>query len=217
VKPTYQVRVWHEDGWWLARVMAANDGADASPLNALTQARNLARIESMGRDLISTILDADGEAFDVQFEYSLPGESGELVCQAKGARAWLEAAQDLWQERSATAARALADAGYSLRETAALLGLSHQRVDQILGSHPDRKQSKLVVYCEGSSDAAWLRQDFAAVAVVAAGGTGTWLISWGDSWDVRVRNRVRKLLHEAASPPDTNCHRAKLEESASGK
>ena len=23
VKPTYEVRIWPEDGWWLARVMAA--------------------------------------------------------------------------------------------------------------------------------------------------------------------------------------------------
>src|ERR1700733_12691666 len=59
VKPRYEVRIWPEDGWWLARVMAAGDGADPSPLNALTQARSVAKIESMGRDLIATVLDAD--------------------------------------------------------------------------------------------------------------------------------------------------------------
>lgn len=215
MKPTYQVRVWQEDGWWLARVMAASDGADASPLNALTQARNLARIESMGQDLIATILDADGDAFDVQFEYQLPGSSGELVWQAKGARAWLEAAQDLWHERSAAAARSLADEGYSLRETAALLGLSHQRVDQILGSHSDRKQSNVMVICEGPSDAAWLRQaaseDLAAVVVVAAGSVGSWLISWGDVRGMQVTNRFRAFLHEAVGPTDRDCHEAESE------
>jgi hypothetical protein len=109
VKPTYEVRIWPEDGWWLARVMAASDGADPSPLNALTQARSVAKIEAMGRDLIATVLDAEEDAFAVSFEYQLPGASRESVAQAKSARAWLEAAQDLWQDRSAAAARALAD------------------------------------------------------------------------------------------------------------
>jgi hypothetical protein len=205
VKPTYQVRVWQEDSWWLARVMAASDGADASPLNALTQARSLARIESMGRDLISTILDTDEAGFDVTFEYMLPGESGDLVCRAKGARAWLDAAQALWQERSSAAARALAEEGYSLRETAALLGLSHQRVDQILGSRSEHTRSDVFVFCESPSDAVWLRQvmpdgagdGFAPVFIIVGGDIGSWATA--HSGDEDLRNEFRALLQEAAS------------------
>jgi hypothetical protein len=181
--------------------MDASDGDDASPLNALTQARSLAKIESLGRDLIATILDADEDAFDVAFEYVLPGESGDLVCQARGARAWLDAAQDLWQERSAAAAKALAEEGYSLRETAALLGLSHQRVDQILGSS-ERKQSNVRVFCEGPAEAAWLRHamhaasrdDFAPLFIVVDASVGSWVISHSE-----CENQLRILLHEAAS------------------
>jgi transcriptional regulator with XRE-family HTH domain len=138
--PVYGLRVWREDGWWLARVMSASSGADESPVNAITQARTLARIEPMARDLIATILDADETEFDVAYDYVLPSDLDELVRDAKGARAWLEAAQDLWQERSIAAARGLTGRGYSLRDVAALLGLSHQRIDQLLagGSAPDR-------------------------------------------------------------------------------
>jgi hypothetical protein len=146
VKPTYQVRIWQEDDWWLARVVAASEGADHGPLNALTQARSLARIESMSRDLIATILDTDESDSDVELEFMLPGDIGELIGQAKGARAWLDAAQDLWHERSSAAARALTAAGYSLREAAILLGLSHQRVDQLLGSHPDHDPGNVLVF-----------------------------------------------------------------------
>ncbi len=146
VKPTYQVRVWQEDAWWLARVVAASEDADRTPLNAITQARSLTRIDSMSRDLIATILDADESDFDADFEFILPGDIGELINQAKGARAWLDAAQDLWQERSSAAARALTAAGYSLREAATLLGLSHQRIDQLLGSHSDHDLSNFVVF-----------------------------------------------------------------------
>lgn len=154
MKPTYQVRVWPEDDWWLARVVAAGEGADLAPLNAITQARSLARIESMSRDLIATILDADESDSDIEIEYVLSGDIGELISRAKGARAWLDAAQDLWQERSTAAARALTVAGYSLREAATLLGLSHQRIDQLLGSHADHGPSNTLVFeysAKGSS------------------------------------------------------------------
>ena len=132
--PTYHVRVWRADDWWLARVVAASDGADTAPVNALTQARSLANIEPMCRDLVATILDDDADTFRVDADFVLPGGLGELVDLARDARGRLNAAQELWQERAARATLALARDGYSLRETATLLGLSHQRVDQILGT-----------------------------------------------------------------------------------
>lgn len=132
MKPVYRTKVWQEGDWWLARVMSASEGADQTPLNALTQARTLSRIDQMSRDLIATILDADEADFDVDPSYELPDDLGDLLCEAKGARAWLEAAQDLWSERASITAHALTEKGYSLRETATLLGLSHQRVDQLL-------------------------------------------------------------------------------------
>jgi predicted transcriptional regulator len=178
MKPVYRVSAWQEDGWWLARVMAASQDADLTPLNALTQARSLAKIEPMARDLIATVLDATEDDFEVAVEYTLPGSVSELVRQARGARAWLEAAQDLWQEQSAAAARDLADNGYSLRETATLLGLSHQRVDQLLGSDTQREKSPFQVLYYGSSasahsisqDTSWLSDSVVVVLNSAAHG-----------------------------------------------
>jgi hypothetical protein len=152
MRAAYQLRVWQEDDWWLARVVAASEGANNAPLNAITQARSLSRIDSMGRDLIATILDADETDFDVEFEYALPDDLGELIHDAKGARGWLDAAQALWQERSAVAARALTDRGYSLREAATLMGLSHQRIDQLLADHmiPDGRRVMIFVASSNS-------------------------------------------------------------------
>ena len=219
MKPTYHVRIWQEDEWWLARVMDVSSGADTAPLNALTQARSLAKIESMGQDLIATILDADEDAFDVTFEYQLPGESGELVYRAKGARAWLDAAQDLWHERSTAAAKALAEEGYSLRETATLLGLSHQRVDQILSSHSDRKHSNTFVFCEGPTEAAWLRQALPAARddlsiflfIVVSGSLSLRGDSSADQVDSHLESRFRALLREAASLVDDGHYFTDLE------
>jgi hypothetical protein len=72
MKPVYRVRVRQDSGWWLGRVIAASDGADPTPLNSLTQARELAGIESMARDLIATILDTSEYAFDIDVEYDVP-------------------------------------------------------------------------------------------------------------------------------------------------
>jgi hypothetical protein len=208
MKPTYEVRVWQEGDWWLARVVAISEGADRAPLNAITQARSLAKIESMGRDLIATILDADENDFDVELEYVLPNDIGELVCQAKGARAWLDAAQDLWQERSTVAARALTDNGYSLRETATLLGLSHQRVDQLLGGHDDHEQSKILVFqCKSSANlGGWLSSgradphDVDALLVVRhnLAAHSKWESISREDFDAQLREHFRALVSKVA-------------------
>jgi len=145
VKPAYNIKSWQEDGWWLARVISASEGADPAPLNALTQARTLTKVEPMARDLVATILDADEKDFEIAVEYTVADELDDLLCQAKAARAWQEAAQGLWQDQLSLAAHALIAKGYSLREAAVLLGLSHQRVDQLLGSAAERKFAESVL------------------------------------------------------------------------
>src|SRR5262245_34745846 len=103
MKPTYEVRAWRENGWWLARIVAASDGSDKTPLNDVEHARTLTKIEQTTRDLIATILDVEEQAFDVELEYVLPRELENVVCEAIGARTWLDAAQSLWHEHSALA------------------------------------------------------------------------------------------------------------------
>jgi hypothetical protein len=132
VKPTYEVRAWQEDGWWLARITGASGDADLTPVNALTHARSLNQIEQVVRDLVAMILNLDERAFDVEVEYVLPRDVDVLVCEAIGAQTWLEAAGELFRERAAAAARALSDQGFSRREAATLLGLSDWRLDQLL-------------------------------------------------------------------------------------
>lgn len=43
MKPVYEVKAWQEDDWWLARVMAASDGADSMPLTAVVAAKTVSR------------------------------------------------------------------------------------------------------------------------------------------------------------------------------
>jgi hypothetical protein len=134
VRPAYEVRAWQEDGWWLARITGASGEADLTPVNALTHSRSLTQIEQVVRDLVAMILDVDETTFDVEVEYVLPNDVDVLVCEALGAQTWLDAARDLFRERTAVAARALSDQGFSLRETSKLLGLSDRWLDQLLRS-----------------------------------------------------------------------------------
>jgi hypothetical protein len=128
-KPTYEVRAWHEGGWWIARVVGAGDGANAAPINAVGHARTLDTVEQAARDVVARILAVTHNAFDIELEYVLPPALDTVVCEAIGARTWLEAARDLWRERSTVAIRTLAAEGFTVRETATLLGLNELGAD----------------------------------------------------------------------------------------
>jgi hypothetical protein len=127
MKPTYEVRAWREHDWWLARVVAASEGADAAPLDGVAHARTLTRIEEAARDMVATILEVPDESFELDVEYILPPEVDVLVCEAIGARTWMDAATELWHERSAVAVHALRCYGFTRNEAATLLGLATGR------------------------------------------------------------------------------------------
>ncbi len=137
MRPTYEVRAWRERGWWLARVVGASPGADLTPLHAMAHARTLTTIEQSVTDLVATILDVDDETFELELEYLLPDDIETLVCEAIGAQTWLDAARDLWVEQSAAAVHALTGEGFSLQETAKVLGLADHRVSTILDGRAD--------------------------------------------------------------------------------
>jgi hypothetical protein len=141
MKPTYEVRAWREQHWWLARVVGASDGAAATPIDGLAHARTLVKLEQAARDLVATILNVDEDAFDIDLEYLLPDQVETAVCEAIGARTWLDAAQQLWQDECAAAVHALLRHGFSAAETAKLLGVPDEGIDELLdiGLDPDRR------------------------------------------------------------------------------
>lgn len=113
----YEASVVRDGRFWLITVHA--DGARFG----LTQARTLAEVEPMTRDLIATVLDADDPAvFDVSFVYA-PEISG-MVQRVEQARLQARAARDAADGEARAAARALLDAGVSTRDAAVLLHVS---------------------------------------------------------------------------------------------
>jgi hypothetical protein len=121
----HTVRCERSQGWWAVRVPEVP--------GAFGQARRLDDVERAARDVVALALDVPPDAFDVRVEPRLP-EAAEL---AVGRAAELRHEAQL---AAASASRAVLDAarllidgeGLTMREAGQLLGLSHQRIAQVL-------------------------------------------------------------------------------------
>ena len=74
---------------------------------------------------------------------ALPKATGRSVQQARAAREQARSADRLAVEQTKKAAAALTGRGISMRDTAAILGISHQRVHQLLApeANPPRRRA----------------------------------------------------------------------------
>lgn len=126
---TYTAIANRGEKYWLVRVLSLG----AYPDEGLpTQARTLADVEPWARDLIATYLDVPADSFDVNVQVELPGTvryhlemAGKLRREAADAQA--AAAQEYRR-----AALGLKEAGLTVRDIGAALGVSHQRVQQLV-------------------------------------------------------------------------------------
>ena len=120
---TYAVVAEREPGWWIVHV---------PELDVTTQARRVSEIDRNAREAIAVWLDADIADVAVTVELSTPApvrkemeEARQLLQQANGLQ---ERAGDL----AGDAVRILIeDLGLTMRDAAAVLGVSHQRVAQL--------------------------------------------------------------------------------------
>lgn len=93
-----------------------------------TQARRLDRVEAMARDAIALMLDVAPDSFAVEVRPEVPRE----VARAQQAREKAKVAGQRATEALNTAAQSLISHGYTVRDAGRLLGLSPQRVSQIV-------------------------------------------------------------------------------------
>jgi hypothetical protein len=116
----FKATATREDGWWIVRV----DGVGR------TQARTYNEIEAMANGLVEAGLDIDPDTF-VVFT-TVPGVSDAVERMRQATAAAESAAEAAAAARRAAAVVATKEAGLSVREAGAVLGLSHQRVAQLL-------------------------------------------------------------------------------------
>lgn len=112
-----------EGKWWVVEI---------PELGQTTQARSISEIQGMATDLAAIIVDVDPVEVEIEVSIRTP-ELLEGTWQE--AREKTRRAQELTLEAAAASrivVRSLRSSGYTLKDIGAVLGLSHQRVSQLL-------------------------------------------------------------------------------------
>ena len=99
-----------------------------------TQARRLAEIEVIARDLVAIMKGIDVQDVDVDIRIELPDTVRHALDHAGQARAAEERARAEATSSYRAAARELRDSGLTVREIGVLLGVSYQRVHQLVSA-----------------------------------------------------------------------------------
>lgn len=120
---TYTVNVERDETMWRVTV---------PEIARITVARNLAEVEFMARDLIALMTDQEPDAFAVNIHIESPVR--EIVEQATEHRAQADELNRLAAVEIRTAAEQLRTQGITARDTAQVLGVSPQRVSQLLSA-----------------------------------------------------------------------------------
>lgn len=121
---TYQVRAKRWEHGWELHIAGVG----------VTQSRTLWDAEDMARDLISRREDLPDTAFTVMITPEIGGGLDEESRAARDAVRSADRAQRQAAAQSRAAARRLRQAGLSGRDIAKVLGVSPQRVSQLLGT-----------------------------------------------------------------------------------
>jgi predicted RNase H-like HicB family nuclease len=127
--PTYRAVCDRSGSWWAISVPELR--------GVRTQARRLDQAEAMVREAIALMLDVPEDSFDVVLAPHLPERTELAVDELRRRKGQADAAQRAASEAAVAAAEALVGAGLTVRDAGRVLGVSHQRVAQLLG---DRKR-----------------------------------------------------------------------------
>lgn len=122
-RTTYEVKAIRSGDWWAIDVPGL--------LGAHTQARRLDQVEHMARELIGLLLDVPEDSFDMRIQPELDDEWARLLRETRDARTEADAASERAQRLVRTAIATLQGAGLTTREVGQLLGVTHQRVQQL--------------------------------------------------------------------------------------
>jgi len=124
-RKTYTARCQRSGDWWAISVPELR--------GVHMQARRLEKAEAMVRDAIALFLDVSSDSFDVRIEPVLPRDLQGKVGRARKVRGEAEVLQ---REASIASAEVAADlvhtAHLTVRDAGRVLGLSHQRITQLL-------------------------------------------------------------------------------------
>lgn len=123
--PTYTAVCERSGGWWAVSVPELR--------GVHTQARRLDQAETMVREVIALMLGVPEDSFAVVMEPRLSDGTDDAVGELRRRKSQADAAQKAAREAAVQAATALVGEGLTIRDAGRVLGVSYQRVAQLLG------------------------------------------------------------------------------------
>ncbi|WNV88626.1 hypothetical protein [Umezawaea sp. Da 62-37] len=130
---TYHVEVTRDGRFWLIRI---------PEINRSTQALRYRDVPVMARELVEIMEKPDGAEYALDIEVTLPSAVQDHLARAEVLRAEAGRKQSEAAAESRAAVRELLSQGLSQREAGEVLGLSFQRVNQLVNSwHPRTRDS----------------------------------------------------------------------------
>jgi len=124
---TYQVDVVRDDGWWIMH-------ARIPKTIIYSQAKRINDVEPMIRDAIAGVLDIDPGSFALKLIFDLDAGVLEQVNRAREVSLEAAEVQERASRESRAAVQALREEGLTLKEAGYFLGVTPQRVAQLLNS-----------------------------------------------------------------------------------
>jgi predicted RNase H-like HicB family nuclease len=122
----FTVRVARSGGWWAISVIGLP--------GVHSQARRLRQVPAMAREAISLVLEVPDDSFDFDVVHDLPPEVQAMIDDAAAKRKTAEEAEQAAAEVWRALARTLIGDGYTVRDAGDVLGISPQRVSQLVNS-----------------------------------------------------------------------------------
>lgn len=120
---TYKATAVRAGKWWAVEV-------EDVP-GAHTQGRNLKEAAEMAREAVALLLDVPEDEIAIDLNPELPPETTVALQDFHTRRTNREEAEEAERTAQEAAARALIQAGLSVRDAGTVLGTSHQRVAQL--------------------------------------------------------------------------------------
>lgn len=130
---TYDVIATRSGDWWAIEVTS---GLPANVLG-VSQARRLGEVEEVARSLIVDLLEVPADIVDVNVLIELPPELQQMVELYRDADRVEDAARSEAASARSRAAVACLKAHLTMREAGEVLGVSHQRIKQLVDRASD--------------------------------------------------------------------------------
>lgn len=129
---SYKAVATHCPPWWAIEI---TEGLP-DHMFAHTQARRLTTVDQTAREVIADLTEVDPSEVDVEVTIQMPVALVDVHAALTEAEETAQKAALAAREHRVRAARIARDEGLTTRESALLLGVSHQRISQLTSDEP---------------------------------------------------------------------------------